>query len=386
MYKYKVAYATGSRADYGIVKNYLKLLNNDNEVNFSILVTGTHLEEKYGYSLDIIKSDGFQIEYEAPLNIQNNNNANVIHSMAVALESFGNYFEYHKYDLLIILGDRYEMLSVATAAAMQKIPILHLHGGEVTYGNYDEFIRHSITKMSNYHFTSTDVYRKRVIQLGENPNNAYYLGSLGAENCCKIDKKKIKKEIFSFSLKKYWVVSFHPETLTKINIENQIHEIISVLENVEKSIDIIFIGTNADTESEKISYAWKDFVNRHKNAHYFENLNVDSFLYLVKNSIALIGNSSSGIIEAPSLGVYSINIGDRQKGRLHGNSVIDIECNRFQLSKAMENISSLIAVNNEFSNPYYMKDAAKKYYKKTKEILTHKLAHKKDVVKIFYDI
>ena len=190
MKRYKVAYATGSRADYGIVKNYLKLLDDDKEIAFSLLVTGSHLENKFGHSIDIIKQDGFKIELEVPLNIENSNNANVIHSMAIALDSFGKYFEQHDFDLLIILGDRYEMMAVAIAASMQKIPILHLHGGEVTFGNYDEFIRHSITKMSQYHFTSTEVYRKRVIQLGENPERVFYLGALGAENCCKIDEKK----------------------------------------------------------------------------------------------------------------------------------------------------------------------------------------------------
>lgn len=181
MGKYRVAYATGSRADYGIVKKFLGLLDKDKDIEFSVLVTGSHLEDKFGHSVDIIRQDGFKIDLEIPLNIENDSNANVMHCMASALDCFGNYFENNKFDLLIILGDRYEMMAVAIAAAMQRIPILHLHGGEVTYGNYDEFIRHSITKMSQYHFTSTEVYRKRVIQLGEDPKRVFYLGALGAE-------------------------------------------------------------------------------------------------------------------------------------------------------------------------------------------------------------
>lgn len=379
---YKVAYATGSRADYGIVKNYLKLLNQDQEIDFSVLVTGSHLENKFGHSVDIIKQDGFKIELEVPLNIENSSNANVIHCMSVALDSFGKYFEEQKYDLLIILGDRYEMMAVAIAAAMQRIPILHLHGGEVTYGNYDEFIRHSITKMSQYHFTSTEVYRRRVIQLGEDPKRVFYLGALGAENCCKIDEKKVVEKVKMLLAHKYWVVAFHPETLTDIDVEHQVGEVLAALEKNNDGCDIIFMGTNADTKSDVIRSTWIDYVQQHNNAYYYENLNVDSFLYLVKNSIALIGNSSSGIIETPSLGRYTINIGDRQKGREHGNSVIDVVCNRTEIYHAMEEVKRKIDENEKITNPYYVKDTAENYYEKTKDILNEKPS----VLKEFFDI
>lgn len=379
---YKVAYATGSRADYGIVKNYLKLLNQDQEIDFSVLVTGSHLENKFGYSVDIIKQDGFKIELEVPLNIENSSNANVIHCMSVALDSFGKYFEEQKYDLLIILGDRYEMMAVAIAAAMQRIPILHLHGGEVTYGNYDEFIRHSITKMSQYHFTSTEVYRRRVIQLGEDPERVFYLGALGAENCCKIDEKKVVEKVKMLLPHKYWVVAFHPETLTDVRMEEQVKEVLLALEKKGDDCDIVFMGTNADTKSDIIRSSWINYVEKHENTYYFENLNVDSFLYLVKNSIALIGNSSSGIIEAPSLGKYTINIGNRQKGRVRGNSVIDVNCNSVEIGQAMQDILISITKKEKISNPYYVENTAENYYKKTKQIL----ALSSSVIKEFYDM
>lgn len=382
MKRYKVAYATGSRADYGIVKNYLKLLDDDKEIAFSLLVTGSHLENKFGHSIDIIKQDGFKIELEVPLNIENSNNANVIHSMAIALDSFGKYFEQHDFDLLIILGDRYEMMAVAIAASMQKIPILHLHGGEVTFGNYDEFIRHSITKMSQYHFTSTEVYRKRVIQLGENPERVFYLGALGAENCCKIDKKRVVEDVKVRSSQKYWVIAFHPETLTDMKMEDQVEEVLLALKKFSDNINVVFIGTNADTKSDIIRSAWLNYVKNNVNAYYYENLNVDSFLYLVKNSIALIGNSSSGIIETPSLGKYTINIGDRQKGRVHGSSVIDVTCNANEISQAMKHVINRIRKNEKISNPYYVKNSAKNYYEKTKEILEKGIS----IIKEFYDI
>lgn len=382
MGKYKVVYATGSRADYGIVKNYLKLLDVDKDIEFSVLVTGSHLECKFGHSVDIIRQDRFNIELEVPLNIDNTNNANVMHCMATALDSFGSYFESHKFDLLIILGDRYEMIAVAIAAAMQRIPILHLHGGEVTYGNYDEFIRHSITKMSQYHFTSTEVYRKRVIQLGENPERVFCLGALGAENCCKIDEQRVVEKVKALIPQKYWVVAFHPETLTDVKMEDQAKEVLSALEENTHDFDIIFMGTNADTKSDIIRSSWINYVGSHKNAYYYENLNVDSFLYLVKNSIALIGNSSSGIIETPSLGRYTINIGDRQKGRVHGNSVIDVACNKDRISQAMKDIYNRLDENEKINNPYYVENTAENYYKMTRKILEQRTS----ILKEFYDI
>lgn len=382
MKNYKVAYVTGSRADYGIVKNYLKLLEKDKKIDFSVLVTGSHLESKFGYSIDLIKQDGFKIDLEVPLRIKNNSNADVIHTMAIALESFGNYFEIHKYDLLIILGDRYEMMSIAIAAAMQRVPILHLHGGEITYGNYDEFIRHSITKMSQYHFTSTEIYRKRLIQMGENPKRVFNLGSLGAENCCKIDEKLVLDEVKTLIPQNYWVIAFHPETLTNIKLEEQVEEVLFALDDNTSGCDVIFMGTNADTNSDVIRLSWINYVENHENTYYYENLNVDSFLYLVKNSIALIGNSSSGIIETPSLGRYTINIGDRQKGRVYGNSVVNVTCDRNEISLAMNKIRKKNDKNEAINNPYYMKNTAENYYKRTKEILDCGAS----VLKEFYDI
>lgn len=379
MRKYKVAYATGSRADYGIVKNFLRLLDNDKDIEFSVLVTGSHLEDKFGHTVDIIRQDGFKIDLEIPLNIENGSNANVMHCMATALDRFGNYFENNKFDLLIILGDRYEMMAVAIAAAMQRIQILHLHGGEVTYGNYDEFIRHSITKMSQYHFTSTEVYRKRVIQLGEDPQRVFYLGALGAENCYKIDEEKVIEKVKELIPQKYWVVAFHPETLTNVKMEDQVKEVLTALQKNLDGMSVIFMGTNADTKSDIIRSSWLNYVDEHENAYYYENLNVDSFLYLVKNSIALIGNSSSGIIETPSLGRYTINIGDRQRGRVHGNSVIDVICDSSIIGKAMKEV---IGKNEEIINPYYVENTAENYYKKTKEILENGTS----ILKEFYDL
>lgn len=382
--KYKVAYVTGSRADYGIVREYLKYLKEDVRVDLEILVTGSLLSDKYGKQVNLIYADGFKVGAEVMVPLNSQNNAQILHTMAIVLDKFGELFEGKKYDLLIILGDRYEVFSVAIAAAMQKIPILHLHGGEATYGNYDEFIRHSITKMSRFHFTATEEYRKRVIQLGENPETVFNLGALGAENSLSILEENVPEKIKELPKKSYFVILFHPETLTIADPEQQAQELLAAIDLIiDKTF--IFIGSNADTHSEKIRRRIFDYVNKHKNTIYFENLHPDAYHYLVKNSVCLIGNSSSGIIEAPSLGVPTINIGDRQKGRVKGNSVIDVECST---EKIYEAIMKMLQKGSymDIYNPYFKENTAQGYYKKTLQILESIDQKIKYKVKTFFDI
>lgn len=377
---FKVAYATGSRADYGIVRRYLNYLNKDKNIILEILVTGSLLEEQYGSSYEIIEEDKFYIAVKIPIDLDSSLNSKVIRSMAIALEKFGNYFEINKYDLLIILGDRYEMLSVATAAAMNKIPILHIHGGEITLGNYDEFIRHSITKMSNYHFTSTEKYRKRVIQLGEHPNTVYNIGAMGSENCKTIDMNNVSKDIVSLLDKKYFVVLFHPETLSDKKPIEQISILLNSLKNFIDKYQFIFIGSNADTGSHEMRHSVNNFIKFNKNALYYENLHPDAYHYLVKHAVALIGNSSSGIIEAPTLGTYTINIGNRQKGRERGKSIIDINCTNRDITYAINKVVFL-NLNSELDNPYFKENSSLIAYKKTMELLM-----KKREIREFYDL
>ena len=377
----RIAFATGSRADYGIVRRYISLLNEDDTIDFSILVTGALLSKKYGHQVDLIRADGFLIDVEIDIDLNSENNAGILHSMAIAEDKFGQYFEKHRYDLLIILGDRYEMLSVATAAAMQRIPILHLHGGEATYGNYDEFIRHAITKMSLYHFTATEEYRQRIIQLGENPVRVFYLGALGAENCTFIEEDKVPKKVKELCDKTYFTVLFHPETLTNISVADQICELLGAIEQYQQ-YKLVFLGSNADTYSNEIRARVKYFVEKHVNALYFENLPTAGYHFLLKHSLGLIGNSSSGLIEAPSLGIHTINIGARQDGRVRGNSVHDIPCEKERIKEEIEKI--IMHPGTEIINPYYKKNAAKNYYITTKKLLERL---KKDTAepKRFYD-
>lgn len=381
--KYTVAFATGSRADYGIMKNFLKLLDQDSEIELKILTTGALLDDEYGHQVDLIYQDGFHVDIEVKTNIDTSSDVSIIHMMSEIQENFADYFAQTKLDLLMLLGDRYEMLSVAIAAAMQKIPILHVHGGEATFANYDEFIRHSITKMSLYHYTATDEYRKRVIQLGEQPERVFYLGALGAENCLEIDLKNVPDSVTNLQERQYFVVLFHPETLTAENPLVQIEQVLAAVEE-HREYQYVFLGTNADTHSDIIRKRVKEFVESKKNAVYFENLHTDAYHYLLKHSIALVGNSSSGIIEAPSLGIYTINIGNRQDGRVRGNSVIDVPCKQKDISDALDKVLEVYATIKPV-NPYYKEHTAENYYKKTKQLLENLQDDIKEP-KRFYDL
>lgn len=365
MSKYKIAFATGSRADYGIVRNYLSKLNNDPELDLSILVTGALLSEKYGQAQKIIEDDGFKIDFKNSIEQRVGSISDTVQIMADVLGDFNKFFLNHYYDLIIILGDRFEIYSVAIAAAMHRIPILHIHGGEITLANYDEFIRHSITKMSQYHFTSTEEYRRRVIQLGEQPETVFNLGALGAENCHYIEMNNVPDNLVSIT--NAFTVLFHPETLNATSPSAQISEVLKAISHYTNEYNFIFIGSNADTHSDEIVTKVKHFCEEY-NCLYYTNLHPDGYHYLVANSIALIGNSSSGIIEAPSLGTFTINIGDRQTGRAKGQSIIDVSCNTEDIIKAID-----YAIEHRddkiTDDVYYQPNSAQKYYLQTKQIL-----------------
>lgn len=384
MNKKKIFFATGSRADYGIVRNYLKKLNNNKNIVLSILATGALLSPSFGHQVELIYKDGFKIEAEIDINIDPTSNEGVIHSMSIALDCFGKLFSKNRPDLLIILGDRYEILSVAVAGAMNRIPILHLHGGEATFGNYDEFIRHSITKMSLFHFTATEEFKNRVIQLGEAPERVFNLGSLGAENCLSINENDVPDKIKLLKDEKYFVILFHPETLTNISVEQQICELLDAV-NEYSTYKFVFLGSNADTNSNIIREKVRNYVEDNNNCLYFENLPTSDYHYLLKNSVCLIGNSSSGLIEAPSLGVYTINIGDRQEGRVKGNSVFDVKCLKKEIKTAIDKVIS-IGNDKKIINPYFKEKATQNYYETTLEILKKLDQGLYDHPKKFYDI
>lgn len=309
----KVVYATGSRADYGIVRRCLSLLEGDAGVDLSLWVTGALLDRRYGRQAGLIEDGGFRIGAEVPLLLDTTSNRLVLHAMAYALDGFARCVDEGRPGLLIILGDRYEILLAALAAAMQRAPLLHLHGGEATYASYDEFIRHPITEMARWHFAATEEYRRRVIQLGEGPSRVFCLGSLGAENCLAVDEGAVSPEVRQPPRRGYFFVLFHPETISDADPADQAREVFTATSRFP-GVRFVFFGCNADTHADEIRRVIREHVEADPVLLFFENLRTNDYHWLVKKSVALVGNSSSGLIEAPSRGVRTVNIGHRQDG------------------------------------------------------------------------
>lgn len=368
----KILYVTGSRAEYGIMKRLLLKLNQDSEIDLKIVATAMQVDKRYGETYKVIEEDGLKIDRLIDIQLDNSNNKKILHSMAICLNEFAKYLYENKFNAIMLLGDRYEILSVAIAAAMQNIPIIHLHGGEITLGNYDEFIRHSITKMSKLHLVSTDEYKKRVIQLGENPNSVHNIGSLGAENSLTLPLFSYENLLDRFQLenREYFVVLFHPETLTENSIENQMINLLEAVDKFKDEYNFVFIGSNSDTGSNIIYELVKEYTNKNS-FNFLISVKPEEYLSLVKYSKGLIGNSSSGLIEVPSLKVPTINIGDRQRGRVRGNSVIDVRTNRKEIEKAIEEILTKEFRNKlkNMKNPYYQENSLEKAYLIIKEFL-----------------
>ncbi|QKJ87770.1 UDP-N-acetylglucosamine 2-epimerase [Paramixta manurensis] len=381
----KLLYVTGSRAEYGIMKRLLLRLKEDNEIELTLIATGMHCDSNYGLTYKVIENDGFTIDKLIDININTDSNAKVLQSMAVCQTEFGIYLEKNKFDAIMLLGDRYEIFSVAIAAAMHNIPIIHLHGGEKTLGNYDEFIRHAITKMSRLHLASTDEYRNRIIQMGEHPDTVYDIGALGAENALLLDlpsREELEAKFGPFN-RPWFMVVFHPETLTKVSLVRQIEELINALSRLNDTYDFIFIGSNSDTGSDEITKKIKAYCHR-TNSRYFTSLKPEEYLALNKFSQGLIGNSSSGLIEIPSLNIPTINIGDRQKGRVRGDSVIDCVCE-------VDAIFNAIVASQEPVFKARIENATNPYYKqgvleKALDVIKNYMRTSEFEYKDFYDL
>lgn len=321
----KVAIVTATRAEYGLLTPLIRRVDEDKEMELDLLVTGTHLSNKYGYTINDIRKDGFFIAHEIPILETGNTSFDISLTMANALKGFAECFRDDRPDVVVILGDRTEMLGVAAAAVNERIPIAHIHGGEVTEGAVDDCIRHSLTKMSYLHFTCTEAYRKRVIQLGENPERVFNVGSLGVENIKNMQFMELKELELStgFPLnKRYAVVTFHPVTLEGNTSEGQVHELCAVMEERQ---DIFFLITaaNADEGGERINRLFMEYAEKHVNGGFIYSLGIKRYLSAIRHAVFILGNSSSGILEAPVLGVPTVNIGERQKGRLMAETIIN---------------------------------------------------------------
>lgn len=323
----KISILTATRAEYGLLKPIIKKLMKVSDFDVRVVVTGAHLSPEFGLTYKEIEQDGINIDEKIEILLSGDTPSAISKSMGLAMINFADYFSKLNPDILIVLGDRYETLAVCCAAMNQRIPIAHLYGGEITEGAIDESIRHAITKLSYLHFTSTEEYRSRVIQLGEQPNRVFCVGAIGIENILK-EKLMSKDELevsIDFKLDKpYGMITFHPVTLEENNSAKQFEALLNICKK-HKDMKFIFSKANADANGRIINQIIDRFVNDNDNAVVFTSLGMVRYLSAIKYSAMVIGNSSSGLVEAPSFGVPTINIGDRQKGRLQSKSVINCE-------------------------------------------------------------
>ncbi len=354
--KKKICVLTATRAEYGLLRLIIEKLNSVSEFDVKLAVTGTHLSEQFGLTYHEIEEDGFDIDTKIHI-IQNSDlPSDISKTMGTALIQFGEYFEHTCPDALLVLGDRYETLAVCCAAMNARIPILHLYGGETTEGALDEAIRHSITKMSYLHFTSTEEARKRVIQLGEEPDRVFCVGSLGIENSQNIKLMTRNELTVNLSIpadRPYAVVTFHPATLGNDKPEDQMLELLKACER-HTELFYLFTKANADSGGLRINQMIDEFADKHENVMAFDSLGSLRYLSALNYCEMVIGNSSSGLIEAPTFGVPTINIGDRQKGREQSTSVINSNTNANDISLAIVKAMSenFKAVAKACINPY----------------------------------
>ena len=368
--KKKIAIITGSRAEYGLLRKLILKFSKEKSIDDQIIVTGSHLSKKHGFTLKEIEKDKVKISSKVNLNLQGDSPQDVINSMSNGLKGFSNAFTKLNPDLIIILGDRYEIFIAATAAMIMNIPIAHIHGGEVTEGAYDDSIRHSITKMSHLHFVAAQSYKKRVIQLGENPSSVYVVGGLGIDaisNTPLLDKSSLEKNLnFKFG-RKNLLVTIHPETLEEKN--KQIKNLKTTLAalNTLKDVKFIFTLPNADNYNQQIAKLIKDFCLKSNNlASFYPSLGQLNYFSSLKYVDGVLGNSSSGLLEVPYFKKGTINLGDRQTGRLQSSSIINSIYNKDEIIKAVQKLYSKnfqIKLSN-IRNPYGKPGASEKIYNK----------------------
>ena len=334
----KVAVVTATRAEYGILTPLIKAINEDNDLELDLIVTGTHLSEKHGFTKKFIEADGFPISHEIPILENGNTPYDISITMANAIKGFAECFKNDRPDMLVILGDRTEMLGIASAAMNERIPIAHLHGGEVTEGAVDDCVRHALSKMSYLHFTSTEVYRKRVIQLGENPERVFFVGALSTENILKAPLKsesEIKSDVGIPDEMPFSVVTFHPVTLEANSAKEQTFALCKAMEQKNEYFYLITMA-NSDAGGDTVNAIFADFADKHENVKLVSSLGMIRYLSAVKYSRFVLGNSSSGIVEAPVIGTPTVNIGDRQRGRLMADTIVNCSSDTESIVEAIK--------------------------------------------------
>ncbi len=360
----KICIVTGSRAEYGLLRELIKGVQRADGLALQLLATGMHLSPEFGLTYREIEDDGFQLDAKVEMLMSADTATGIAKSMGLGLIGFGDAFERLKPDLIVLLGDRFEIFAAAAAALVAGIPVAHLHGGETTEAAFDESLRHSITKMSHLHFVAAADYRQRVIQLGEQPDRVFLVGGLGIDAILRLpllDRPALEASL-DFQLgPRNLLVTFHPVTLEPGGSVQQMAELLAALETL-KNTHLIFTMPNADNGSRAMANMIDDFVARHPLARAYASLGQLRYLSCLKLVDGVVGNSSSGLIEAPSLGKGTVNIGDRQRGRLKATSVIDCAPQRDAILAAIQTLytAEFQYLASCVVNPYGQGGAAEK--------------------------
>lgn len=377
----KICIVTGSRAEWGLLSPLATLIKNDEDLRLQIIVTNMHLSERYGLTCKEIENDGFIIDYRIPMEVDGDTPVDTVYSMSIAMEGFATAYKILNPDMLIVLGDRYEILVAVASALIFKIPVSHLHGGEITEGAFDDAIRHAITKMSHLHFTSTEEYRQRVIRMGEQPETVFNFGAIGVDNIKRIqlwNKEQTEKSLDGFKLDNNTIlVTYHPVTLEYNTAEEQIKALLNAL-NEFPQLRVIFTMPNSDTGNRIISSAIKLWCEHNiDRSVWFSSLGLKRYLSTLQYIHAVVGNSSSGIIEVPSFGIPTLNIGNRQKGRVFAKSIINCDVDKDSI---VRNLRLIMDINKKnIKNPY---DGGGNTVDKIFEVIK---MNKPTIQKIFYD-
>ena len=378
----KIFLITSTRADFGSLKNLILEIKKNSYFDLKIIATGTHFSKKHGFSFNEIKN--LKIKIYKKILIRNNTNSpkSLLNDMSVLSKSISFLIKKDKPDLFIVLGDRYEILAVSLAAYLNKVPVAHIHGGEITQGSLDDGFRHCISKMSNFHFVSHKDYKIRLIKMGENPKTIYNFGALGVENIYKtkfLNKKELEKSLKINLKKNILLVCLHPEITKELTIR-LVNETLSALEYCNDK-SIIFTMPGADLYNNIIFKKISIFAKKNSNCFLFETLGSQKFLSFLKIADVIIGNSSSGILEMPTFKKPTINIGDRQKGRVKSNSIVDVFPKKKLIKKKIDFVYSKKFNTKNIINPYKKLNTSKKIISILQNINLEKYKNKK-----FYDI
>ncbi len=341
--KRKVCVVTGTRAEYGLLRWLMQGISSSEELELQVIATGMHLSPEFGLTYREIEKDGFNINKKVEMLLSADTSSSISKSIGLGIIGFSDAFEELNPDIVVLLGDRFEILAASVAAMVKRVPIAHIHGGEATEGLIDESIRHSITKMSHLHFVAAEEYRNRVIQLGEQPERVFQVGGMGIDAIRKLKllgKSELERELEFQFLKKNLLVTFHPVTLEKSTSVSQFKELVDALSKLDNT-GILFTMPNADTEGRAIFDLIHKFCSTNKSAKSFISLGQLKYLSCLQFVDCVVGNSSSGFIEVPSFNKATVNIGDRQRGRLRASSVIDSIPVEKEILHAIEKVYSV---------------------------------------------